>query len=152
MHETDNLKFVKWFELAKKIVNDNPSMPTVLSNEEFVKYVNTKVPIAVKISKSYIDQILYYNPNTSTLPSKTEEIFGEQFRDWWFSIRVEQQLRLYNKMNTNERGWQREMEILARRYRHNWAKETNTELTTQNDVTINILEDKVEHNSTSSSI
>lgn len=122
MLETDNLKFVKWFESAKKIVNDNPDIPVVLSNADFVKYVNSKVPLPIKISKSYIDQILYYNPNTSTLPSRTEELFGEQFREWWNICRVEQQLKLYKYMKSDDKAWQREKFILERRFRDNWEE------------------------------
>lgn len=138
MHVIDNLKFVKWFELAKKVVSEEPSLPAVLNNDEFIKYINNKVPLPLKISSSYINQILYYNPETSSLPLKTEEQFGEQFREWWFQIRIEQELSLYKKMNTNDRSWQRELEILSRRFGKKWQKQDNLKVDADANVKQNV--------------
>jgi CDP-6-deoxy-D-xylo-4-hexulose-3-dehydrase len=75
------------------------------------------MPLQIQISQSYIKQILSYNPETSTLPSSTVEKFGADFKIWWQSLRIDQELKLYKKMLMNgESSWQRFDNVLAKRF------------------------------------
>ena len=129
MKDKNNLRPSKWMEAAKKIVNENNDIPVVLTNAEFIAYVNRRVPEDVRISVSYINQIISYNPETSTLPSTTEELFGTEFRDWWNDIRQDQELKLYKKMLMNgESSWQRFDNVLAKRFGKKWFKQDHLKL------------------------
>jgi hypothetical protein len=118
----DEAKFPQWFKLAKDIVEKNPDIAVCLSDEEFFHFINAQVPIAVKLSKSYIIQILYFDDKTkSTISDRMMEQYGYMFREWWMLQRTNQQLKLYSRLKTNDKNHQRELEILARRYHANWG-------------------------------
>lgn len=139
MLETDNLKIVKWFEYCKKIVNENTDIPVVFTNKEFCDYVNRRVPIQIKISQSYINQILSYNPETSTLPATTEAKFGDEFRAWFDDQRKEQELKLYKKMLMNgESSWQRFDNVLAKRFGKKWQKQDHLKVDQDTKVSGNV--------------
>jgi hypothetical protein len=112
--EVDDLKIVRWWKQAQKIVLENPDVPVVLNDNEFIDWVNYKVPKEDRISRTYVTQILAYNPETSTLPESTVEKFGAEFKAWWKGLRIEQELALYKAMlSKKEFSWQRYDNVLS---------------------------------------
>lgn len=129
MDNLDEAKFPQWFKLAKEIVEKNPDIAVCLSDEEFFHYINAQCPLQVKLSKSYIIQILYFDDKTkSTISNKMMEQHGYMFREWWSLQRTNQQLKLYSRLKTNDKNHQRELEILARRFHSNWGNKDRIRL------------------------
>jgi hypothetical protein len=123
MLDTDNLKIVKWMECAKNAVNEDQDLPIVFSDKEFIEYINYKVPLQIKISKSYIDEVLTYNPATSRLSEENYALYGQEFKTWWTHVRKEQELKLYKRMLMNgEVAWQKWDNVLNKRFGRKWVK------------------------------
>ena len=122
MKNTDDLRIVQWFKNAQKIVKDNPDWLVVCSMKEFVNYVNSKQSLPFRISTTYLNQMLSYNPQTSSLPVETYEKFGYELCEWWQNCKLEQGMAIYQKMMSNPTCWNREDTVLTKRFGHKWWK------------------------------
>jgi hypothetical protein len=122
---TDNLKIVRWFKACKELVANDPDLPIVLNDSEFVFWANQKMHKNSQVSLAYIMSIISYNPNAkSALPPETEAKFGDDFRAWWKFVRMEQELTIYKKMLAKgEPQWQRYDNVLAKRFGKKWHKQ-----------------------------
>ena len=120
-------KIYKWFAAAKDIASKNRDILIVHDAEEFIEFVNLKVPKEIRISKHYFDQVIYENPNTASL----EDEFKEDFKDWWKLCRYESELELYSIMTKTAPDWKLYDNILHKRFsvRNNkWIKKDHLQL------------------------
>lgn len=121
-------KFPHWLTQAKEIIAADPDVVVCFNNTELINYINFKMPIQFKLTYSYIIQLLYHDPSTTSKIGFDMEQVAIQFRDWWDHIHSVEQLSLYKKMMQNDRCHIRELGILERRFKSNWQKEDKIDL------------------------
>jgi hypothetical protein len=125
MAEIFNKKFYKWFELAKQIVKDKPSVLTALNEDQFVAYLNYDMPIQVQLSKDYVKKLSQRTPDGICDEARPNY---EAFQEWWKKQKADQQIAIYDKLKMNgNTTYQRELEILSRRFT-GWGKQDHLKL------------------------
>lgn len=123
-----NNKFLFWFHEAKRICEENKDAFVVFdTNEEFVLWILAMMNETSRLSAKTILNYIYENKHVDSM-SDEQKYAVKEFREWFAGEKAKQQMNLYKKMNTNNSCWQREDNILAKRFGKKWQKQDNLKL------------------------
>ena len=112
-----------WFDEAKKICESDTDLFVIFHDcdEEFINFITHRMPIEARMSARSVLRYLY----DSQCPGMNEELrpLITEFRDWFKDMRLMHQLSIYKKLKQNGNiSYNREFEILARRFGKRWMK------------------------------
>ena len=137
------MRFGFWFDEAKLVCEKDPDIFVLFNSTDtqFINYITYKMPIESRMSARSVLRYLY-DSQCEPLSEELTKIV-EEFRSWFEYMRVEQQSQIYKKLKMNGNStYNRELEILARRWNKPWCKKDHQTIDADVKVT-NTLCDKL---------